>query len=188
LIDAGSRLDGELLRSVANTHPSGLSVIAAPSKMLPLEALTNDQVIAVVDRAEREYGTVFVDLPSNWTHWSLSLVARSHVALLLSDLSVAGIHRARRQLDLLQEQGLGDVHLRTVMNRFEKGLFRTVKPADVTAALGRNIDYTVANDPAVLNAAIDRGVLIDEVKRRSALGRDLDTLDAGLASALGLER
>ena len=188
LLEAGARLDGELLRSVATVHSSGLAVIASPPEMLPLEALTNDQVIAIVERAQREYGTVFVDLPANWTHWSLSLVAQSHLVLLVTELTVAGLHRARRQLDLLEEQGLGNVELRVVVNRFEKGLFRTVKPADVEKALGREAAYTVANEPAVIDAAIDRGVLIDEVKRKSALGRDLDTLDAGLAAALGLER
>lgn len=188
LVEAGSRLDGELLRSVVTMHPSGLAVVASPPEMLPLEALNNDQVIAIVERAQREYGTVFVDLPANWTHWSLSLVARSHLVLLVTELTVAGLHRARRQLDLLQEQGIGEVDLRIVANRFEKGLFRTVKPSDVQKALGREAAYTVANDPAVIDAAIDRGVLIDEVKRKTPMSRDLDTLDAGLAAALGLER
>jgi pilus assembly protein CpaE len=31
-------------------------------------------------------------------------------------------------------------------------------------------------------------VPIDEVKRKSAIGKDLDMLDAGIAAALGLER
>jgi pilus assembly protein CpaE len=39
-----------------------------------------------------------------------------------------------------------------------------------------------------MSAAADRGVVIGEIKRKSALGRDLDTLDVGLAAALGLER
>jgi len=188
LVEAGTRLDGELLRSVAVVHPSGLPVIAAPPAMLPLESISNDQVIAIADSAQREYGTVFVDLPANWTHWSLSLVARSHLVLLVTELTVTGLHHARRQLDLLQEQGLNEVELRVVVNRFEKGLFRTVKPADVARVLGREASFTVCNDSDLMSAAADRGVLIGELKRKSALGRDLDTLDVGLAAALGLER
>ena len=188
LVEAGARLDGELLRSVAVTHPSGLPVIASPTTMLPLEAISNDQVIAIADGAQREFGTVFVDLPANWTHWSLSLVARSHLVLLVTELTVTGLHHARRQLDLLQEQGLGEVELRVVLNRFEKGLFRTVKPNDVERVLGREASFTVDNDPGLMGAAVDRGVLIGELKRKSALGRDLDSLDVGLAAALGLER
>jgi pilus assembly protein CpaE len=108
--------------------------------------------------------------------------------LLVTELTVAGLHRARRQLDLLQEQGIDNVELRVVVNRFEKSLFRTVKPIDVQKVLGREVAYTVANDQPLIDAAIDRGVLIDEIKRKSALSRDLDALDNGLAAALGLER
>jgi pilus assembly protein CpaE len=188
LIEAGSRLDGELLRSVALQHASGLAVIAAPTKMLPLESITNEQAFAIVDSAQREYGTVFVDLPANWTHWSLSLVARSHLVLLVTELNVAALHQARRQLDLISEQGLGAIELRVVVNKYEKGLFRTIKPQDVKRVLGREAAYTIANDATLIDAAIDRGVAIDEIKRKTALGRDLDALDAGLATALGLER
>jgi pilus assembly protein CpaE len=188
LIAAGARLDGALLRSVAAEHSSGLAVVASPPEMMPLESLTNDQVIAVVERAQRDFGTVFVDLPANWTHWSLSLAARSHVVLLVTELSVAGLHGARRQLDLLQGQDLGDLRIEIVANRVESGLFKTVKAGDALKALGREASFTVANDPAVITAAIDRGVPIEEVKRKSALGRDLDTLETGLADLLGLER
>ena len=53
----------------------------------------------------------------------------------------------------------------------------------------RKRSYTVANDHAVIRAAIDRGVPIDEIKRKSAIGKDLDTLDhRHCREALGLER
>lgn len=188
LVAAGSRLDASLLRSVAIEHPSGLSVIGSPPEMLPLDSLTNDQVIAVIERAQRDFGTVFVDLPANWTHWSLTLAARSHLILLVTELSVAGLNGARRQLNLLREQDLGELPIEIVANRVESGLFRTVKPADTEKALGVPASFTVANDPAVLGAAIDRGVLIEDIKRKSALGRDLDTIDARIVDLFKLER
>ena len=60
--------------------------------------------------------------------------------------------------------------------------------ATFSKALGRDICYTIANDHAVMRPAIDSGVPIAEIKRKSAVGRDIDTLDAGIAAALGLER
>lgn len=187
-IAAGVRLDGELLCSITTPHPSGLSVLSAPEEMLPLEALNNDQVLGVVERAQRAYGTVFVDLPANWTHWSLSLAARSDLILMIADLSVAGLRQARRQLDLLEEQDLGNVPLEIVLNRYEKSLFGSVKQADAVKALGREARFTVANDPATVTGAIERGVTVDEIKRRSAFGSDLDRIDKALVSLLGLER
>jgi pilus assembly protein CpaE len=188
LLEAGQRLDGDLLRSTTTEHPSGLRIIAAPADMMPLEGLTSEHVIEIIELATREFGTVFVDLPTNWTNWSLSLVARSDLVLLVTQLSVASLNRAKRQLTLIESQDLGALDVRVIANRFEKGLMRTIRPADVRKALGRDIGYTVSNDFALMRAAIDRGVPIEDVKRKSALGKDLDSLDAGIAAALGLER
>jgi pilus assembly protein CpaE len=46
----------------------------------------------------------------------------------------------------------------------------------------------VTNDFALLRSAIDQGIPISEVKRKSATAKDLDTIDEGLVAALGLER
>jgi len=188
LFDAGTRLDGLLLRSVTTQHQSGLHVMAAPPSMMPLESLTSEQVIEIVDLAKHEFGTVFVDLPSNWTNWSLSLLAQSDLALLITELSVASLHRARRQIDLIHTQELDNLDLRVVANRYEKALMRTIRAADIRAALGRDVTYTIAHDQPLMRAAIDQGVPIADIKRKSAIGKDIDMLDAGVAAALGLRR
>jgi pilus assembly protein CpaE len=188
LLEAGSRLDGDLLRATTIEHPSGLKVITAPRDIMPIEGMPSDHLLRIVDIATREFGTVFVDLPTNWTNWSLSLVARSDLVLLITELTVAGVSRARRQLDLLHSQELGALDIRVVVNRFDKGMAKTVRPADIGHALGREVAYTVTNDFSVMRAAIDRGVPVDEIKRKTPLSKDLDSLDAGVAAALGLER
>lgn len=188
LVDAGSRLDGDLIRATAAEHSSGLKVIASPPEMMPLDALSVEQLIDIVDLGAREFGTVLLDLPSNWTNWSLSLLARSDLVLLVTELTVPSLQRARRQLDLIAAQELQNVDVRIVANQFEKGMLKTIRAADVRDALGRDIGYTIANDPWLMRSAIDRGVPIDEVKRRTALGKDIATLDSGVAAALGLER
>jgi pilus assembly protein CpaE len=188
LVDAGSRLDGDLVRSASTLHPSGLHVIAAPPEMMPLESLTSEQLLEIVEIAAREFGTVLIDLPSNWTNWSLSLLARSDLVLLVAQLSIPSLNRAKRQLELMRSQDLDNLDVRIVVNRLESRFVRTIHPSDVEQGLGHPVSYTIANDHAVMRAAIDRGVPIDEVKRKTALGKDLDTLDAGIAAALGLER
>jgi pilus assembly protein CpaE len=188
LFEAGTRLDGDLLRATTIKHDSGLNVIAAPSNMMPLEGIAGEHLLEIVETATREFGTVFLDLPTNWTNWSLSLVARSQLVVLVIELTVASLHRARRQLDLLKSQGLVDVEVRIVVNRYDKKMARTVSLADARNALNRDIAYTVANDFPLVRAAIDRGVPIHEVKRKTVLEQDLNKLDAGIAAALHLER
>lgn len=188
LIEAGPRLDGDLLRATVTDHSSGLKIIAAPSEMMPIEALPVEQLMRVVELARREFKTVFVDLPTNWTNWSLSMVAQSDLILLVTDLTVAGLHRAKRQLDLLASQELDNLDIRIVINRYEKALARSIRPADVHQALGREIGFTVVNDQALMRSAIEQGVPIAELKRKSSLGADIEKLNTGVAAALGLER
>ena len=78
--------------------------------------------------------------------------------------------------------------VRLIANRFEKSQTRAIRPSDVREALGRDISYTIANDFPLMRSAIDRGVPINEIRRKSALGKDLDSLDAGIAAALNLGR
>lgn len=188
LLEAGNRLDTALLRSTTTEHSSGLNVISAPKDMMPIEGMPNEQLLQIVELATRAYANVFVDLPANWTNWSLSLVARSHLVLLITELSVAGLNRARRQLDLLHSQDLQSLDVRVVINRFEKSQTRTIRAADVREALGRDVNYYIANDFQLMRSAIDRGVPIEQLKRKSALGRDLDLLANGVIDALGTGR
>jgi len=188
LLEAGARLDGDLLRATTSEHSSGLKVIAAPDQMMPLEGISDEHMMRIAEMATREFGTVFIDLPTNWTNWSLSLVARSDLIVLVTELTVPGLNRARRQLSLLQSQDLGALDVRVVVNRFEKSQTRTISLGDASKALGRDVEFMVASDPPLMRSAIDRGVPINEIKRKTALGRDLDVLDAGIAAALGLER
>ena len=188
LVDAGARIDGDLLRATTTSHSSGLQVLAAPPDVMPLESLSSDQLLEIVELAAREYGTIFLDLPTNWTNWSLSLLARSDLVLLVTEMTVASLSRARRQLDLIRSQELDQANVRVVVNRFEKGLLKTVRLSDVRETLGRDASFMIDNDHALMSAAIDRGVPVAELKRKSALVRDLDLLDAGIAAALGLGR
>lgn len=188
LVAAGGRLDADMIRAAAVPHASGLKVIGAPRDMLPLDAVDVDHAMEIADIAASEFGTLFIDLPSNWTNWSLSLVARSDLVLLITEMNVSCLHRARRQLDLLRSQDLGDLEVRVIVNRFEKGLLKTVRLSDVEKSLGRPAAYAIANDHALMRGAIDRGVPIDEIQRKSALARDVDQLAAGIAAAIGTER
>ena len=187
LLEAGKRLDGEMLRSVASLHASGLRIISAPREIMPLEMMTSDQMTAILDLATAEFGTVFVDLPANWTNWSLSLLARADMVLMLTELRVSSLHRARRQLDLLASQDLHNLDLRIVVNRVEKGFFKNVSPADAERVLKRSVAFTIANDHETMGHAIERGVPLAEVKRKCQLIKDIDQIDQGIAQAFGLE-
>jgi len=96
LVDAGDRMDSEYLASVAERHESGLDVIAAPSDIIPLDMLTPAHVERLFRLAAETWDIVLVDLPDAWINWSATALARSDVILLVSEMSVAGVHQAKR--------------------------------------------------------------------------------------------
>ena len=188
LIAAGPRVDGELLRATTSPHPTGLSVIAAPREIMPLDAIGDDDMIRLIEVASAEFDTLFVDLPANWTNWSLSLLARADLVLMVTQLSVASLHRARRQLDLLNSQKLGSISLKLIVNRFEKRLLSKISASDVERVLGRAPDFMIANDYETMTEAIERGVPLADIRRKGPLARDLHKLEIGVAAALGCAR
>lgn len=188
LLSAGERLDEALLRSVATEHGSGVSVIAAPKQLSPIESVDVDQVLRVIDLATRCYDVVLLDLPGNWTNWSLSLAARADLLLMVVELSVGSLRQARRQIDLLLDQQLGNIPLEVIVNRVEKKLFKSIDLSDVRRVLGQDVDLVVANDFQLMSAACDQGVLVGELRAKTKIDRDLGAIAARCDELLQKER
>ena len=58
LFEAGARLDGAVVRSVAAPHQQGLRIFAAPNEMMPLEAVGTGYV-AIPGPQFRKFGDAF---------------------------------------------------------------------------------------------------------------------------------
>ena len=184
LLDAGKRLDAELLHTILSRHSCGLHYIAAPEEVLPLDSLTSEDALAILDVVAREFQSVFVDLPHDWTEWSFHLLARSSVILLVSELSIPSLHQTKRQLDFIRENDLGEIPLHVVMNKVSKGMFKTVGFADAERILGREVAFSIADDAATVRSALDQGEIISQVDRRSRTARDLGQLATALQPLL----
>ena len=187
LLEAGKRVDGELLRSITARHAGGLDVVAAPTEMMPLEAIDTDQICDIVELATREFGTVFLDLPSDWTNWSLSLVARSQVVLLVVELTIASLRQAQRQLALLERLGVASDAIQVVVNRVEKSLFKAIDLGDAREALNRPVAFSVANDFTLMSTALNQGLLIGDIKAKTRVGRDLGKILDGIDALIDRE-
>ena len=183
LVDAGERLDHTLFATIAARHSSGLSIVAAPAEMVPLDTLTPALVAQLLTLAAQTFEVVLVDLPAAWTSWSLAALAHSDAACLITNLSVPGLRQARRQLDLVEANGLS-VPLKIVVNRVPKTVFRTIDLGDSERALRRKVDYTVASDWSTMSSAIDQGRPLGAVRSKTAVEGDIAKMIAGLAQVI----
>lgn len=174
ILEAPSRLDKDFLASVTVRHSSGLEIIAAPGRVVPIDAISIEFATDIAAYASQLYDYVIIDLPRGWTNWSLGVVKASDVVVFATEITVAGLQRCLQVHELLAGQELQGIPLHLVVNRFTSGWSgRIQKVRQAEKVLGRKIDSFVRADSKTASEARDRGVLVQEVARRSKIERDV---------------
>jgi pilus assembly protein CpaE len=184
LLDAGVRIDASFMHSVAAQHASGISVIAAPKDILPLESVDAEQLHKVLGIARQEYDFVFVDMPSNLTNWSLSVLAEADSILMVVEQSLASLRQAKRRLDLFQTVGIQNQTVGVVVNRMERRLFGSINLRDAEEALGRKVLQGLHADGQNIGLAQDQGMLVSQIRGKNAYAGDVSKLAKALTQLL----
>ena len=109
------------------------------------------------------------------------MLARADQVVVVTSLTVPGIHHARRKLDLMDANNLA---VKIVLNRVPHRLFRTIDLGDSEKVLRRKADFEIANDYPSMSGAIDQGRTLAQLKRGTRVEKDLRALVAGLALEL----
>lgn len=176
LLEAHTRVDDAFLKSVATAHASGVDVIAAPQDIVPLEAIDVEKLRRTLEIARREYDYVFVDTPSNLTHWSLSLLSEAQGVLMVVEQSLASLRQARRRLDLFDSVGIDRQMVSVIVNRVERRLFSTISLSDVAHALNHDVLCGLQLDLQNIGLAQDQGLLVGDVRSKSPYAADIRKL------------
>lgn len=176
LIEAGDRIDREFLRTATTDSQHGFSVIAAPETITALDEVEPDHLLKLLELVRTEYDVVLVDLPGDWTGWSLSVVLASTRVVMVTELSVASLRQARRRLQLLASVGLPADRVEVVANRIERRLFRSIGVKEAADVLGQPIVAEIAEAGDEMVQAQDEGRLITDIHRHSRFASDVEAL------------
>lgn len=176
LLEAGERLDGDLVGNAAVETAQGAFVLAAPSAIAPLELVDVDRLLHLLEIVREEFDLVLIDLPANWTNWTLSALLASSEILLLTDQTINGLRQAKRCLELFASVEVPTEDVGIVVNKFERRLLQKIGLDDVTKVLKRNVRATLALEKSNLTTAQDQGLLLDQVVRKARFSRDIASL------------
>lgn len=183
ILESPSRLDGDFFLGSILRHRSGIDVLAAPDRIIPLNAMSGETAFEILDMAKSMYDYVVVDMPLAWADWTSYVVSASHALALVTEINVPAIQRCRRLLNLIGEQDLEDVSLTIVANRFKGGFSAKSRKRQAEKALGAAITQFVRPDFEVASSARDRGVVLSDVKKKSVIEKDVDKLVAYIRDA-----
>jgi pilus assembly protein CpaE len=108
---------------------------------------------------------------------------KSDLVLLVTDLSISGIHQTADQISFFEEQGVASERIKVILNKVPKKMFRRVDAKAAEQALQRDLSIVIADDPMV-PSALDLGNPIEKVAPKSAAARDLRALAGRLSTFL----
>lgn len=176
LLEASERLDPDLVRDAAVAAPQGISVIGAPPSIAPLEDVDVDRLLNLLTIARKTFDFVLLDLPANWTNWTLSAALACNEILVVTDQTITGLRHTKRVIELFDMMQMSRENVQILVNRVGKKLFQAISVNEVADTLGRPVSATVSRDKGDLQMAQDRSMLLSDANRKAAFVKDVDRL------------
>ena len=177
LAQLGPEPDAQAVRHAMVRHPSGLGVLAAPTTAIPFEAFDVRRIGCMLDALVAENDVVIVDLPPALIDWLEPLLSRAERLLMVTDLAVPSIVRARRIISLMTED-----HPKLVVEivvAHEKKPFRLGQThRDAEAALGHPLRHWLPDEAKLARQALDRGEPLVQLAPRCSWSKAVKAMAA----------
>ena len=166
----GVKPDRTFLEQCLVHHESGLEVLTAPDEFMPLDAITREQVAALLETLRREFDYVVLDLPRTLVDWLGAVVSNCDKILMITDSTVPAIRQAYRLIDFFSQERL-EPPVEIVVSHEKKPMFRASRHTEAEKVLGRELRHWLPHDPQNARLALDRGQLLSEAANRSNLSK-----------------
>jgi pilus assembly protein CpaE len=174
LANQDEHIDATYLKTVLQTHPSGLEILAAPTRVEEAELVHGRHVERALAILRASYDFVVLDVSRSWTEPSVRALDLADQILLVTLRDVTTLSHAREHLDLLRRLGHPETKIRLIANRASRT--DPVTPGDFDQFLGRGADVRLPNDYRAALTSVTEGRSLAEVAPRSPLTRAFDEL------------
>jgi pilus assembly protein CpaE len=162
------RLDRQLLEGMLSHHPSGLTVIAAPSLPTELLSVTPNIVMGLLNVVCQCFEQIVIDMPNGWHSWTDNVVLGSNKLFLVSEATVPSLRKAKQLAQTISAKLGQRPKPNVIVNRFQWRLFgASLHRADLKKALGDTFACTIPYNHRLVREAIDRGVPLNDVRKNS---------------------
>jgi Flp pilus assembly CpaE family ATPase len=136
------RLDASLLAKLIVKHQSGVSVLAAPSKISEVKA-SKDSIDKLMAIARQEFDNVIVDVGSRLDLMGTAFFKEAFTVYLVTQAGISELRNSNRLIS--QYFSEGNPKLEIVINRFESS-FLGVTEEQITKALTRPVQWKIPDD------------------------------------------
>ncbi len=171
------RLDRQLFEVMLSRHENGIAVLAAPVSPMEMRSFNTDVVVKILDLAAAYFDNVVIDLPRTWFPWTKTVLLGTNKLFIVAEKTVPCLRHTQRLLEAVNSVAGKEVSPKVIVNRYvNKAKGSGIQRSDIEDVLGDNFVGGVANDYLLVNEAIDRGVLLEEIKADSQVLQDLKAI------------
>ncbi|MFM6974248.1 MAG: CpaE family protein [Agromyces sp.] len=163
------------IKTLLTPHESGLFIVPGPATPMEAENVSGGQLAHLVNVLSREFKFVVLDTTPGLGEHALALLDVSTDVVLVTGLSVADLRSLRKELEVMDEIGLGAMHRHVLLNFFDhdsgltKGDAERIAGAPMDFVLPRNKAVHLANNmgtPAVLDSSNPAAKVLIELASR----------------------
>jgi pilus assembly protein CpaE len=175
--------DETFIAQSVKTLPSGLSVLTAPGRFAPLDALKGPQIRKLIDVLRATHDYVVLDLPCGLVEWLDPILSQSDRLIMVSDCAVPSIRQARRLMDFFAEANLS-LKVEMVINHEARPMMLRGHHKAAEQVLKQRFQHWIPDEPEAARSALDRGAPLSDVAPRARMAKAITRLGRDLAASL----
>ena len=179
----GTIPDENFLRQSMPVTAGGLSVLPAPGKFAPIDALRPEQVAAILDTLRDTHDYVVVDLPRVLVGWIEPVLARADKMFVVTDTSVPSVRHCRRLIEFFVADNVA-LPVEVIVNHETRSLSGGSIRRATEKVLERKLEHWLPHDRKAARAAVDRGKPLSEISASGSLARAFTRLAAATRASL----
>lgn len=124
--------DPEDLSETLVEHASGFKALCAPTDPLAGERIGPNEVLAILEVAQREFDFIVVDTPPSLNETCLAVFDQSEKLIIIANMDVPSLKNMRRYLETVEKLSAGATEGQSVLmvNRVESGIGLDLKAVE----------------------------------------------------------
>ncbi len=182
LLQDTSSVDSDAFMQALLTFNERLHVLTAPSDLVPLDLVNQEDIQKIIDIAASNFDYVVIDMPSTVVMWTETVLSAAHVYFALMELDMRSAQNTLRMIRALKGEQLPVNKLRYVLNRAPK--FTDLSGKSRVKRMGESLDIQIevqfSDGGKQVVQSNDHGIPLSETAAKNPLRKEIQKLAASL--------
>ncbi|MEL7114249.1 MAG: AAA family ATPase [Pseudomonadota bacterium] len=182
LLSDTESMDTDSFMQALGAFNDNVSVLTAPSDILPLDLLTSEDLERLLTYARTNFDYVVIDLPTTIVQWTEMVLNLSHVYLAALELDMRSAQNILRMVRALKSEDLPFQKLRYVLNRAPKftDLSGKARVKRMAESLDIEIELLMPDGGKQVIQSGDHGLPLAETAAKNPLRKEIQKLAASI--------